>query len=73
VEHPHFHGDEAGHTTYESCEQKGKAVWWMTARIAGWNPGTSRLDIDREVKDFKGGEATQQGVKDKINGYMETP
>jgi len=45
----------------------------MTARIAGWNPGTSRLDIDREVKDFKGGEATQQGVKDKINGYMETP
>uniref|UniRef100_A0A7V1EIY0 SGNH/GDSL hydrolase family protein n=1 Tax=candidate division WOR-3 bacterium TaxID=2052148 RepID=A0A7V1EIY0_UNCW3 len=35
-EHPNFHGDEGGHTTFESCEQKGKAVWWMLARIAGW-------------------------------------
>jgi hypothetical protein len=38
VEHPEFHGDEAGHTTYESCEQKGRAVWWLMARIAGWQP-----------------------------------
>jgi hypothetical protein len=36
VEHPRFHGDEAGHTTYESCEQKGKAFWWLMAKIAGW-------------------------------------
>ena len=36
VEHPHFHGDEAGHTTYESCEQKGRALWWLMAMIAGW-------------------------------------
>ncbi len=36
VEHPHFHGDEAAHTTYESCLQKGKAFWWLLARIAGW-------------------------------------
>uniref|UniRef100_A0A7C4TAU8 Uncharacterized protein n=1 Tax=candidate division WOR-3 bacterium TaxID=2052148 RepID=A0A7C4TAU8_UNCW3 len=35
-EHPNFQGDEGGHTTFESCEQKGKAVWWMLARIAGW-------------------------------------
>lgn len=40
VEHPHYHGDEAGHTTYESCEQKGKAFWWMMARLAGWDSGT---------------------------------
>ena len=32
----------------------------------------TRLDIDRKVKDFKGGSATQQDVKDKINEYMET-
>ncbi|MCD6326088.1 hypothetical protein J7M28_00835 [bacterium] len=38
LEHPHFNGNEAGHTTYESCEQKGRAVWWMMARLAGWNP-----------------------------------
>ncbi|NWF95011.1 MAG: hypothetical protein HXY34_02615 [Candidatus Thorarchaeota archaeon] len=37
VEHPDFHGDEAGHTTYTSCEQKGKAFWWMVAMLAGWN------------------------------------
>ncbi len=39
LEHPQFNGDEAAHTTYESCEQKGKAVWWLVARLAGW-PGS---------------------------------
>ena len=40
----------------------------MLARLAGWNPstGTSRLDIDREVKDFKAESATEQDVKEKI-------
>ncbi len=37
MEHPHYNGDEAGHTTYESCENKARAFWWMLARIAGWN------------------------------------
>lgn len=37
VEHEEFHGDEAGHTTFESCRQKGRAVWWMLALIAGWD------------------------------------
>ncbi|MBN1551378.1 hypothetical protein JW979_07910, partial [bacterium] len=39
VEHPQYSGDEAGHTTYESCEQKGCAVWWLFALLAGWQPG----------------------------------
>lgn len=38
VEHGQFHGDEAGHTTFSSCEQKGRAFWWLMARAAGW-PG----------------------------------
>jgi hypothetical protein len=40
-EHPHWGGgnwnNPYGHTTLENCEQKGRAVWWMLARINGWN------------------------------------
>jgi hypothetical protein len=36
TEHPHFNGDEAAHTTFESCENKARAFWWLLARIAGW-------------------------------------
>jgi hypothetical protein len=39
MEHPHYHGDQAGHTTFESCENKAKAFWWLLARIAGWDGG----------------------------------
>ena len=38
VEHEDFHGDQAGHTTYTSCEQKGHAFWWMVAVLSGWVP-----------------------------------
>jgi hypothetical protein len=37
IEHPDFNGDEAAHTTYASCEQKGSAFWWLAAMLAGWN------------------------------------
>jgi len=37
IEHPEYHGNERAHTTLESCRQKGKAVWWMLARLSGWN------------------------------------
>ena len=37
MEHPHYNGDQAAHTTYESCENKAKAFWWLMARISGWD------------------------------------
>lgn len=37
MEHPQYHGDEAGHTTYTSCDNKGKAFWWLLARVVGWS------------------------------------
>ncbi len=37
VEHPQYRGDQAGHTTFESCENKAKAFWWLMARLSGWD------------------------------------
>lgn len=37
TEHEQFLGSESGHTTLESCKIKGKALWCLMTRIAGWN------------------------------------
>jgi len=36
-QHPQYATEQCGHTTYESCEQKARAFWWLMARIAGWS------------------------------------
>jgi len=48
VEHSQFNGNESGHTTHESCEQKGRAVWWMMAKLAGWDESTSVIEESSE-------------------------
>jgi hypothetical protein len=41
LDHPQNAGDYRGtHASYESCENKAKAFWWLMARLAGW-PGVS--------------------------------
>jgi hypothetical protein len=42
-EHSRYTGDECGHTVFASCENKGKALWWLLARIAGWNPAATEF------------------------------
>lgn len=44
VQHPEYDGAEVAHTTWESCFQKGEAVWWMVARLAGWDGSTAGVD-----------------------------
>ena len=44
-EHPAFDGDSCGHVNSLSNVMKGNAVWWMMARIRGWNPETTRVGL----------------------------
>jgi hypothetical protein len=44
-EHPQYNGNQSGHTTYSSCENKGKALWWLMARLSGWEAPVEKVDI----------------------------
>lgn len=36
AEHPEWYGNDSSHTSFASCEQKGKAMWWLATMVSGW-------------------------------------
>jgi len=36
------------------------------------NPTTTRLDVERKIRDLKSGKATEQNVKDTVRAYMQS-
>jgi hypothetical protein len=52
VEHPQWAGAGAGHTSFASCEQKAKAMWWLATMLSGWyadSTGTEETSLS-EIK-----------------------
>jgi len=35
------------------------------------HPGTTRLDVERAIREFKAGEKSEEDVKDTVNRYMQ--
>lgn len=71
IEHPDFNGNEAGHTTFTSCEQKGRAFWWMVAMLAGWNSATTSTSTSTTSTTSTSTSSTT-GTTSTTNNLMST-
>jgi len=61
VQHSAYNGDVCGHVNDLSCIQKGKAVWWMMAKLRGWEDG-----IRMNLKIFLEGPFNDTGMNTNI-------
>jgi hypothetical protein len=54
VQHNAFDGQECGHVNLLGAEYKARAIWWMMARIGGWNhPLTDDPNVIPDQRIFK--------------------
>ncbi len=68
MEHSAYSGDECGHVNGLSAIQKGNAVWWMMARLRGWQPGTRSLNIKAFMEgNFNG---TEMNTDLNLQGFL---
>lgn len=44
-EHDRYNIEEAGHTSWENCEHKAKAFWYLMAVLAGWKPPVTPVEL----------------------------
>ncbi|HTY88530.1 MAG TPA: hypothetical protein VMB80_13770, partial [Candidatus Acidoferrum sp.] len=70
---------DASHNTYKQiygcCSQGIGTMDPLSIEVISYDfshPTATRLDVERKIRDFKTGIATQQDVKDVINLYMES-
>ena len=69
IQHDFFDGQECGHINYYGYLNKGKAAWWMMARIRGWQPNAQSLNI----KAYLQGSYTPSGMMTTLNSQGLLP
>ena len=69
LQHNAYSGNDCGHVNYLSATQKAKAVWWMMARIRGWQPNAQFLNI----KVYLQGSYTPSGMMTTLNSQGLLP
>ncbi|MCD4698755.1 MAG: hypothetical protein K8S16_21190 [Bacteroidales bacterium] len=67
-EHPQYNLNQAGHTSFENCENKGKAVWWMMAKLTGWDE-----NIMVSLKVFLEGPFNDPEMNTNLTGLTDFP
>jgi hypothetical protein len=69
VQHSAYNGDDCGHVNNISTLQKGKAVWWMMARIRGWQQDSPGLNL----RVFMEGAFNGSAMQANLNGLADFP